>query len=342
MDRIDVPLITLILAVLPVSGQGRAEDLTQSEPGDPEQKAIRFLQRELAGWYEQNRCYSCHNNGDAVRALCAAKRLGYTIDLKHVRQTANWLRRPERWNENRGDPRFSDKRLARLQFAYALCAVSKSDLYGINDGELKAVADLVHLLQNDDGAWSFTQDGILGSPITYGSCLATAVSLDILTTSDPVAYREAIRRGEQFMLAQEPFAAVDLAGVHLGIQRIKDDTARSLRKTCIERIKSAQNRSGGWGPFRGHPTEVFDTAIVVCALACSPTNSEIRAIIDAGRRYLIDEQLADGSWFETTRPSGATSYAHRVSTSAWATMALLQSKSYEMKSPSVAKEPAEK
>jgi hypothetical protein len=46
-------------------------------------------------------------------------------------------------------------------------------------------------------------------------------------------------------------------------------------------------------------------------------------MIDRGRAYLLESQLADGSWPETTRPAGAESYAHRVSTTAWATMALL-------------------
>jgi hypothetical protein len=54
---------------------------------------------------------------------------------------------------------------------------------------------------------------------------------------------------------------------------------------------------------------------------------EVKAIIDAGRRYLILEQSSDGSWPETTRPAGDESYAHRVSTSAWATLALLQTAS---------------
>ena len=286
-----------------------------------------FYNANWQGGTDRIAAIPCHNNGDAVRALCAAKRLGYTFDLKHVRQTATWLRRPECWNENRGDPQFSDRRLARLQFAYALCAIGKSKLCGIKEVELRAVADLVHHLQDENGSWSFTPDGNLGSPITYGACLATAISLDILSTSDPIAFRESVRRGEKFLLAQDPFAVVDLAGVHWGIQRIRDGTARSSQRICIERIKSAQNRSGGWGPYRGHPAEVFDTAIVVCALACFPSTSEIKTIINTGRRYLIEEQLADGSWIETTRPPGATSYAHRVSTSAWATMALLHSKS---------------
>ncbi|MEX0713581.1 MAG: hypothetical protein WD278_14585 [Pirellulales bacterium] len=37
----------------------------------------------------------------------------------------------------------------------------------------------------------------------------------------------------------------------------------------------------------------------------------------------MDQQLEDGSWPETTRPAGGQSYAQRISTTAWATIALL-------------------
>jgi hypothetical protein len=42
-----------------------------------------------------------------------------------------------------------------------------------------------------------------------------------------------------------------------------------------------------------------------------------------GASFLIAEQLQDGSWQETTRPSGGKSQAQWISTSAWATQALL-------------------
>ena len=46
-------------------------------------------------------------------------------------------------------------------------------------------------------------------------------------------------------------------------------------------------------------------------------------MIRRGRGFLIQEQNPDGSWPETTRPPGAESYAQRISTTGWATLALL-------------------
>jgi hypothetical protein len=39
---------------------------------------------------------------------------------------------------------------------------------------------------------------------------------------------------------------------------------------------------------------------------------------------MIRQQLADGSWPETTRPAGQSSYAQRISTTAWALLALFE------------------
>ena len=48
--------------------------------------------------------------------------------------------------------------------------------------------------------------------------------------------------------------------------------------------------------------------------------------IARGREYLVRRQLPDGSWVETTRPSGQESYAQRISTSAWALLAVLETR----------------
>jgi hypothetical protein len=47
------------------------------------------------------------------------------------------------------------------------------------------------------------------------------------------------------------------------------------------------------------------------------------AAIARGRAFLVEQQEEDGSWPETTRPTGQVSYAQRISTAARATLALL-------------------
>ena len=69
---------------------------------------------------------------------------------------------------------------------------------------------------------------------------------------------------------------------------------------------------------------MFDTAVVVLALGCVPETEEVRGMRARGRKYLVATQEEDGGWPATTRPAGAESYAQRVATSGWATLALLR------------------
>jgi hypothetical protein len=42
----------------------------------PEDRAVAFLTREVPLWFEENGCFSCHNNGDAARVLYQNKKRG--------------------------------------------------------------------------------------------------------------------------------------------------------------------------------------------------------------------------------------------------------------------------
>ena len=50
---------------------------------------------------------------------------------------------------------------------------------------------------------------------------------------------------------------------------------------------------------------------------------ELKEAIAKGKAYLASQQRPDGSWPETTRPADQESYAQRISTTAWAMLALL-------------------
>jgi hypothetical protein len=91
----------------------------------------------------------------------------------------------------------------------------------------------------------------------------------------------------------------------------------------LELIRKAQSDGGGWGPFEKSPPEAFDTALVLLALRRVDDSRDVHDLITRGRAFLIAEQQPDGSWVETTRPRGAESYAQRISTTGWATLALL-------------------
>src|SRR5204862_6200405 len=82
-----------------------------------EARAVEYLKQEVPAWSRENGCYSCHNNGDGARALYAASRKGYRLPAQVLADTTAWIAQPHRWEHNKGDPGFSDQRLANIQFA---------------------------------------------------------------------------------------------------------------------------------------------------------------------------------------------------------------------------------
>ena len=80
--------------------------------------------------------------------------------------------------------------------------------------------------------------------------------------------------------------------------------------------------------------QVFDTAIAILALSSLEAEprlarsayrpEQLQEAIANGKKYLVSQQKPDGSWPETTRPANQESYAQRISTTAWAMLALLQ------------------
>lgn len=265
--------------------------------GSPESRAVDFLRREVPAWEPANRCYSCHNNGDAARALFAARDAGMDVDAP-LAATLRFLRRPEAWKDNGVDAEFSDKKLSVLQFAHALAAS------GERGDSLRAAAAQLRALQQPDGSWAVDAGGLPGSPVTYGRTLATVVARRVLAQAG-----EPVDPADAWLRARVPAGPLDAGALLMWGRR--DD--------CLDLLRRGQSSYGGWGPTLTSPPEVFDTAIALLGLAAVDGDpGQIRR----GRDFLLREQFADGSWPETTRPPGSESYAQRLSTSGWATLAL--------------------
>ena len=290
----------------------------------PEERALSYLAREAPGWRPANRCASCHHNGDAARALYEAVLLKRTIAPQALENTTDWLSRPERWDNNGGEGPFSDKGLARIQFTSALA--SAIDSGRIKDHQLLiTAADRLAIDQRPDGSWRPDATDALGSPATYGATLGTLSARDALKRADPKRFAEPIARANRWLRQTSARRVLDASAVLKALALDADDEAIKTRNECMEILKQGEANGGGWGPFvNASAPEPFDTAMAVLALSALPhPDDATKGMVQRGRAYLIAAQQEDGSWIETTRPAGSESLAQRLSTSGWATLALL-------------------
>lgn len=308
-----------------------------ADPTVAVERAVNYLAAEVPKWHRENGCYSCHNNGDAVRALAAATRRGLLRDRTPLDDTLKFIRSPEAWDANGPDGPFKDEKLARIQFAAALADATTGGL--ANDrAALQTAGKLLAELQQSDGSWPSDAEGTVGSPVTYGQPLATALSLRTLRAADAERFARQIELGERWFTAREPRSVLDAAATLLALSSIDTEVSSLRRSEALKLISAGESDGGGWGPFVNSPPEVFDTAVVLLALhaerAKYPDKRRLAAKITQGRNYLLSRQNVDGSWPATTRAPGVDSYAQQVSTTGWAAQALLDTADTVPKSPS--------
>lgn len=306
---------------------------TQSEPArTPEARAVIYLTAEVPKWRREHPCYSCHNNGDAVRALLAAAGRGHAIG-DAMDDTLAWLATPERWDANAGRGGSEDLPLGRIQFASTL--LSMVAFGRAPQDALDRAAAMLITHQRADGAFRLSDSQILGGATFYGTSLATAMAHRVLSRTSTEAARLPRAKAAAWLRTASVDAVLDASATLIGLERDVDAPAVAQRRRALDTLKRGQGPDGGWGPYITSQPEPFDTALAVLGLVAlrnvkdmpvAPyAEAELEQAIRRARDYLVSSQLEDGSWPETTRPAGGESYAQRISTTAWALQALLAS-----------------
>jgi hypothetical protein len=307
-----------------------ASGSTASQPPSPEARAVAFLAKEVPRWKAEHPCYSCHNNGDATRALLAARQKGHGIGTS-VDDTLTFLNEPARWDQNKTQGGDDDKPLARLHFASALAAAESAAAKP--SAALVAAARIIEADQKPDGSWTLDASQSVGSPTTYGTALATASARGTLIAAGREPDDFAVAQIDRWMRTVEVASVIDAAAVVLGLGISEDVMGDKQRRQCLSILREGQSKDGGWGPFVSAAPQAFDTAVAVLALTqlmveprlarSTYRAEELKDAVARGRAWLVSQQRSDGSWPETTRPANQESYAQRISTTGWALLALL-------------------
>ena len=294
----------------------------QPSGNTPVARAVAYLAVEVPRWRLEHPCYSCHNNGDAMRALIAASARGHAVGTS-IDDSLAWLATPERWESNARRGGSEELPLAQIQFASALSAMVSGGR--AQPDALDRAAALLVVHQQNDGSWRLNESQTLGGPTFYGTSLATAVARRTLAAAKARASDPAIARANAWLRSANPATVLDASSVLFGLERDADAAAVAQRQKCLDILKRGQGPDGGWGPYLTSQSEPFDTALAVLALLTARNASrESAEMVSRARDYLVRSQNKDGSWPETTGPPNGESYAQRIPTTAWALLALLE------------------
>src|SRR5687767_9211660 len=112
-SRILLTSAALVLALSTAVSAQLKKEATAIDKTDPIAVAIArgvgYLTKEVPKWKAEHPCYSCHNNGDATRALLVAGAKGYDIGAS-LDDTLTFLKQPAKWDQNKAPDGFEDRK----------------------------------------------------------------------------------------------------------------------------------------------------------------------------------------------------------------------------------------
>jgi ankyrin repeat protein len=293
-------------------------------------RSLPLLQRNDVTFLKKSGCVSCHNNTLTAMAVSAARARGLSVNDDVARQQlhaiatylSSWRERALQGVGIAGD---ADT------ISYLLLGLG-AEHYAPDD-TTAAMARFLLRQQTPAGQWRIFAHR---PPIESSDVEVTAVSMRALQTYAPPArradYDAAVRRAADWLLRAQPKTTEDRAFQLLGLTWARAD------KSAIQRagraLAAEQRADGGWAPLPSLGSDAYATGQSMVALAESGALTPASAAYTRGVQFLLETQLADGSWLVRTRaipvqphfesgfPHGRNQFISAAATG-WATMALV-------------------
>jgi ankyrin repeat protein len=296
------------------------------------QLSVPLLQKTDETFLRKSGCVSCHNDSLTAMTVALARQHRFAVDenlaRSHIARMGPFL---ESWRESvlrgAGIPGAQDT------VSYILLGMGAAGYR--SDAATEAMAHYLKARQLPDGHWRVQAHR---PPIESSDFEVTAVSMRSLQLFHPVPqrsdYERAIQLAADWLASNRAATTEDRAFQLLGLGWA------GVEKKTIERLAQDllkdQRPDGGWAPLpaASMQSDAYATGQVLVALRDSGVLTITSPAYTRGVRFLLDTQLADGSWhvrsraipvqayFESDFPHGHDQWISAAATN-WATMALI-------------------
>ena len=274
-------------------------------------------------------CISCHNNSLFEMTAAIARRTRFRIDEEASREQMTRTRAYlESWRERE----LQDIPIPGAIDTTSYILVGLAAANYTPDAATDALARYVKRRQLADGGWRIASHR---PPIESSDIEATALAVRSLNIYAPAPrkdeYARAVERGAAWLAQAPPKTTEDHVFLLLGLRWARAGES-AIKKTAAALI--AQQRSdGGWSQLPTMVSDAYATGQALTALVESGTLKPTDAVYQRGVRWLLGNQLVDGSWYVRTRaiaiqpyfdsefPHGKDQFISAAATN-WATMAL--------------------
>lgn len=294
------------------------------------ERSLPPLQRADVAFIEKAGCVSCHNNSLTAMTIAAARAASLRVDESTARAQLQRIaaymdENRERALENVGIPGGIDT------VSYILLGMAAENYP--SDPITDVWARYVKNSQSPDGRF---QCQTTRPPLESSDFQVTAASIRSLRTYAPKSqraeYDAAVARAARWLEEATPMTTEDRAFGVLGLIWGSGSDA-AIAKAARE-LLSLQRPDGGWAQLSALQSDAYATGQALVALRDSRVVKVSDAAYQRGIRYLLNSQLADGSWYVRTRapaiqpyfdsdfPHGPDQFISAAATN-WAAMALI-------------------
>lgn len=291
-----IRVMLLVLALLQ-GATAYAADSPVPEPAlrDTATRGMALIERSLAVWHQQRTCFSCHHQALPIAATALARTRAIPVDETLARKniSAGLLALKSLERHVQGYQQIDLSLEIGTELATGAIA-------GVPPGIARAAAArAVAGWQLPDGHWT-TLD--VRPPQSFGTIPATAMAIHGVQAYWPAGHgaelAERTARARAWLLTSAPRDTADLVFRLRGL-RWTGAAAADIAQAAAA-LRSAQRADGGWGQLPSRSSDAFATGDAMLALHESGLPVTDTAY-QRGLRFLLDRQLADGSWRVDTR-----------------------------------------
>jgi ankyrin repeat protein len=328
------PMVDLLVQAGAKESKSSGEDTAKPKPAatarEAVERSIPALQRTDVTFLKKAGCVSCHNNTLTAMTVAAARKQKLPIDDQIARSQLKAIAAyVDSWRDRAllgvGIPGDADT-ISPILVGMA------AENYA-PDAATDAMAALVKSRQLPNGQWM-----PIGHrpPLELSAFMVTAQSMRALQVYAPKPlrgeYQKSIQLAAAWLTQTPPQTNQDRAFQLLGLTWAGADNA-VIRKAGGELMR-AQRPDGGWNQIPTLASDAYATGEALVALRDSGAAAVTDPEYQRGVRFLLNSQLADGSWhvksrampiqpyFESDFPHGHDQWISAAATN-WATLALM-------------------
>jgi len=263
------------------------------------QRSIPLLQKTDLIFMQKAGCVSCHNNTMTATTVAAARKRGIAIDeeiARHqLKKIAAYL---ETWRERT----LQGVGIAGESGPVAAILLGLAAEHYPADATTDAMARYVASQQWPDGRWHPFGHR---PPLESNEIPITARALRALQLYAPPAqrakYEVAVRRAADWLAKAQPRSTDEYAFKLLGLSWAGVKASDEAFKNTLRELAAQQRPDGGWAQIPTMASDAYATGEALVALGEAARVAATVDRIPPGVEFLINTQLADGSWYVRSR-----------------------------------------